>query len=407
MTIAIWAFTVIFACAGTALTLWRARTRNVQEQECSEGVTILKPLCGHDSGLEENLRSFFLLEHPRFELIFSVADPTDPAVSLVKRLRGRYPLVRSKLIIGAESAGPNPKVNNLLRSYQEASFDQILISDSNVRVEPDYIQKVTAELTPEVGVVTAVVAGVEARGWGGRLEATYLNTFYARGMNLAFATGNPCVIGKSMLFRKSVAENFGGLRGLAGYLAEDYALGEEMRRMGLQVVLMRQPIRQYIGDYSFRTFWQRHIRWGRIRKAHAPWAFILEPVFMPLVASAIASTALASTFGFFPAFLGNLSVWMGCDLILMRKLGGRLETRSPVDWLAREAIALPLWLAAGSGNSVNWRGNRITLLSGGKIREEKGEECSNLSFGERQPVPTRWRATIQPATGGAGSTTAI
>jgi ceramide glucosyltransferase len=406
MMFAIWLLTTLFVCAGTWLAM-RRPARAGAEQGPIHGVSVLKPLCGAEPGLEKNLESFFLLRHPCFELLFSAANPADPAVAIVKALQARYPNVQSRLFLGAENAGPNPKVNNMLRSFEAAAHDLILISDSNVRVHPGYLRDVSMELKEDVGVVTAVVAGVEPVGLGGRLEAAYLNTFYARGMNLAFASGNPCVIGKSMMFRRSVALKFGGLRALSGFLAEDYAMGEEMRRLGLKVVLMRSAIRQFIGEYSFSTFWQRHIRWGRIRKAHAPLAFLLEPVFAPLVSSVVAGFVFSDSVGFLPAFSMNLLFCLCSDLLLMRRLSGRLEASAPIDWLARELLAIPLWIVAGAGNKVNWRGNRITLQLGGRIREESYEACSNHSYGERQPAPTRWRATIRPATGGAGSTTAI
>lgn len=404
MLVTVWMATLLFGAAGTWLVMTRLNRETDRRVPASlEGISVLKPLCGWDSGLEANLESFFRQEHPCFELLFSVADAADPAASAVKELQRRYPLVRARLFVGAEVAGPNPKVNNMIRTYAAAVYDQILISDSNVRVLPAYLHEVQAELGAGVGVVTAAVAGVHAHGLGGRLEATYLNTFYARGMHLAFATGNPCVIGKSMLFRRSVAEKFGGLRALAGYLAEDYALGEEMRRLGLEVRLMERAVRQHIGDYSFRTFWRRHIRWGRIRKAHAPVAFLLEPLSMPLLGSALAAAALGSG----GAFAVNLVAWLGLDLLLLRRLGGGLEARAPLDWLLREALALPLWIAAGIGSTVSWRGHRIRILPGGRILEEGGTECSSHSSGARLPARTRWRATIRPATGGAGSTTAI
>ena len=406
MMIAIWLLTTLFVCAGT----WLAMRRPEQigaEYGPIHGVSVLKPLCGADPGLEKNLESFFLLRHPCFELLFSAADPADPAVPIVRALQAQYPLVRSRLFLGAEAAGPNPKINNMLRSFEAAAHDLILISDSNVRVNSSYLREVSIELKEDVGVVTAVVAGVEPAGLGGRLEATYLNTFYARGMNLAFATGNPCVIGKSMMFRRSVARKFGGLRALSGFLAEDYAMGEEMRRLGLKVVLMKSAIQQFIGEYSFNTFWQRHIRWGRIRKAHAPLPYLLEPMFMPVVSSVIAGAVFSGAVGFLPAFSVNLFFCLLSDLLLMRRLAGRFAASAPIDWLLRELLSIPLWIAAGAGNTVNWRGNRITLQLGGRIREESYEKCSNLSYGERLPARTRWRATIRPATGGAGSTTAM
>ena len=271
----------------------------------------------------------------------------------------------------------------------------ILISDSNVRVQAGYLRRKVVFLKPGIGVVTAAVAGHAPLGWGGRLEATYLNTFYARGLSLAFASGNPCVIGKSMLFRRSVAARFGGLKALADYLAEDYALGEEMRKLGLSVALADEAVPQHVGEYSFRNFWDRHLRWGRIRKAHAPFAFLAEPLFTPLAAGAFAAGVWGPL-----AALATIAAWLGADLLLMRKFAGPLPAWAPFAWLAREALAFPLWITVASGNSVQWRGTTLHLSGGGKIHAE-GQEWN--SFGEQPRARTRLRATTNAATGGLGS----
>jgi ceramide glucosyltransferase len=403
-----WTLTLFFVLAGTWLA-WRKieRASRKSPEERFQGISVLKPLKGVDPGLEKNLESFFQIRYPLFELIFSVADANDPAATHVRHLQAKYPFVRSRLLVGAEAVGLNPKVNNLTRSYREAVFDLLLISDSNIRVAPDYLQKKLSPMREDVGVVTATVAGIEPSGFGGWLETIYLNTFYARGMSLAFASGNPCVIGKSMLFRRSVAERFGGIRALGGYLAEDYALGEEMRMLGLKVVLMDDAISQYVGKYSLRSFWDRHVRWGRIRKAHAPWAFLAEPLFTPIISSGVAAAALSKWLAFPQALLLNLFIWMTCDLFLMRKFSGRRYLWAPLAWITRELLSLPLWLTIAAGNSVQWRGSTLFLAYGGKI-VVRGQECGNLlSSGERLPVRTRLRATIDTVTGGNGRPRAI
>ncbi len=413
MLISLWLLTLLFASIGT----WRCLKKKTPPASrpavaSKPGITVLKPLCGMDSGLRQNLESFFRLSYPSYELIFSVAHSNDPAIKVVEHLQREYPHIHSWLVIGDVKAGPNPKVNNLIRSYELATHDLILISDSNVRVPVHYLTRLSEELAPGVGVVTSIVAGVAPHDFGGKLEAAYLNTFYARGMELAFATGNPCVVGKSMLFRKSVAASFGGIRALGCYLAEDYALGEEMRKLGLRVALTKEAIPQFLGDYSLGAFWKRHLRWGRIRKAHAPVAFVLEPLFSPLLSSLVAGFAFADGPGFWSFsmtfFLLNLSFWLACDLALMSRYSGKSELTAPFVWLARELLAFPLWLSVASGNTVNWRGRILTLRMGGMIVSgiEQETECVS-SFGERRPLPTRWRATTRPATGGAGNQTAI
>jgi len=332
-------------------------------------VSILKPLKGVDEGLAENLESFFKIDYPVFELLFSLSDSNDPARSVVENLIKKYPKVSVKLVISRVNIGPNPKVNNLVKTYESAKHEWLLISDSNVRVKPNYVKRLVAHLEPNVGMVTAVVAGQRPEGLGGYLEATQLNTFITRGMILADKLGHPCVIGKSMLFRRSVANRFGGIYVLGKYLAEDYMAGEAMRALGLRVVIAHDAVDQQIGKNSFESFWQRHVRWGRIRKAQAPIPFSGELFLSCLVSGCLGAFGARSAFGWSPAlFLAcHLAVWAACDAVAIRALKCKLSIGVALAWFLRELLVVPLWIKIASGNTVQWRGKELVIQSGGMI----------------------------------------
>lgn len=321
-------------------------------------VSILKPLKGAENGIEENIRTFFNLKYPDFELLFSVANSTDPARAMVEKLMCEYPKIKAKLIIGHVNAGPNPKVNNLIKSYALAKNDLILISDSNVRVEPDYLKRLVAHLNSSVGIITAVVAGTNASTVGGKLESMYLNTFYARWMYLTEKFDQTCVVGKSMFFNRRDAERFGGIQALARYLAEDYMAGVAMRRLGLKVVVMTDPVPQFVGEYKFSDFWHRHLRWGRIRKSQAPLAFLVEPLLSSVVSGFLGAFAVSQLFeiqsGKF--LLVHFAVWSLCDLYLARKLEKESHYSKIFTWTVRESLSFPLWFHTAIGNTVLWRG---------------------------------------------------
>lgn len=335
-------------------------------------VTILKPLKGIDSGIIENLESFFKLDYPSYELIFSVASSEDPVLKVVKNLIEKYPKVRTKLICEPTQLGPNPKINNLVHAYQEAASDLVLISDSNIRATPGYLKGLIPDITPSVGVITAVVAGTCPQGLGGWLEASYLNTFFNRWMFLSKMFGFPSVIGKSMLFRKSMLKRAGGLEVLGRYIAEDYMAGHVVLKLDLSVELMRNPIPQFIGKYSFEDFWQRHLRWGRIRKSIAPLAFLIEPIFFSTLSGVLGGWALSGLFSF-PFIWGwtlHMIIWALMDLSLY-SLMDRLNWRAIFAWGIREILAFPLWFCILCGNTVLWRGSRYRLLAGGLLQGAK------------------------------------
>lgn len=328
-------------------------------------VTILKPLKGVDPGLRENLEGFFRLDYPGFELIFSVADARDPALALVQSLKAGFPGIPCRIVIGEQGRGGNPKVNNLVRAYDLASHDWILISDSNVRVKPDYLKRFVAHLDNDVGLVTAVVRGSGAEGFGARLETAYLNTFYSRGMVIANKAGHPCAVGKAMLFNRSTAKRFGGIATLDRYLAEDYMAGEAMRALGLKVIIATDPVTQHLGHSSFKDYWLRHVRWGRIRKAQEPLAFLLEPLGSHLLPAMIGALAL-KTLGvpWLLPFAGHLLIGLASDSLLASRIGGSFHWHA---WAARELLALPLWLYTACGKTVQWRGRKMTIRMGGLL----------------------------------------
>lgn len=331
-------------------------------------VSVLKPLKGVDEGLSENLESFFNQKYPDYELLFSVTDEAEPAISVLRSLMSRYPQVDAKLICSPQSMGPNPKINNLMTVYENAKHDVILISDSNIRVKSDYLLRLVPDLKEKVGIITAVVAGISPRCLGGWLEASYLNTFFARWMILTKKLGFPSVVGKSMIFRKSTLKRVGGLKNLSHYIAEDYMAGHAMEKLDLQIEIMRSPIEQFIGSYSFRQFWDRHLRWGRIRKSIAPFAFLIEPLFFSTVSGLAGAFALSSLFGVHSLciWILHMMLWALCDAVIYR-IVDRFSFKAIAAWCIRECLALVLWVSILSGNTVFWRGREYKILQGGLL----------------------------------------
>jgi ceramide glucosyltransferase len=355
---------------GTWIAFKQFQNRREEEPSSLAPVSILKPLKGVDEGLLENLESFFKLNYPSYEILFSVTEKTEPAISVVQKLLSKYPSADAKLVCEPQNTGPNPKINNLMTAYELAKHDVILISDSNIRVKPNYLLNLVPDLRDSVGIITAVVAGVSAKGLGGWLEASYLNTFFARWMVLTKKLGFPSVIGKSMLFRKSILKRLGGLKTLGHYIAEDYMAGHGIQKLDLTVELMRSPIEQFIGPYSYQNFWARHLRWGRIRKSIAPLAFLIEPLFFSTFSGVAGAISLNVLFGFSPFTVWGLhmALWGICDGLIYQ-LMDRFSWKALGAWVVREGLAPLLWISILSGNTVSWRGRDYRLLKGGLLAE--------------------------------------
>jgi ceramide glucosyltransferase len=324
-------------------------------------ISILKPLKGVDDGLYENLASFAAQRYPRFELVFGVADPRDPALEVVERLRRAYPDVSILVSTSAPDLGRNPKVSNLAASSRLASHAHWLISDSNTRVHPDYLADLASELRdPRVGLVTSVIAGKGERGTGALFENLHLNSFVASAVCSAQICRTPIVIGKSMLFRKADLAAVGGFEGVRDVLAEDHALGLRFRKAGFRVALSPHVVTTVNERWSYRSFLSRHLRWAQIRRRMAPLAFFTEPLLQPVWWA----TALAAA-GRPALALAIVLTKVASDALVARRLRGVSFAPRGLLWIpVKDLVLAALWLVAAFRRRVIWRGNVLRLGAG-------------------------------------------
>jgi ceramide glucosyltransferase len=333
-------------------------------------VSILKPMRGADPGLAENLESFFRLDYPEYEVLFGVDDPADPAREVALRVAAAHPEVQSHLVVDAREVGFNPKVNNLARLLRHARHEVIWISDSNTRVAPDTLRDLVAHLEQVgTGLVSSPFRGVAARGVGGAFESIQLNTFVMGGVSAAHRLLHQvCVVGKSMLLRRSTLARLGGFAFLGRFLAEDQVCGEEVARLGLGVTVSGRLIDNVLGDMSVRSFLARHLRWARIRRRMNPAGYtgelLLNPVFVAICA-ALAVRTLESLVLVVAVLLSKSAL----DAAGERSAGvGRpLVAYLPLT-LAKDLLLGLAWVVPFLSDSVTWRGNRFhigsrTLLS--------------------------------------------
>ena len=326
-------------------------------------VTILKPLKGVDEGLESNLRSFFRQDYPSYELVLGSPDADDPALDVARRVASEFPGIPARIVVGRESLCPNPKMNLLAGLSRHANHAILLISDSNIEADPGYLRDLVAHLhRPGVGLVSSLFRGSGWRGLGGALESLQLNTFVMGGVSAAYALMNiPCVVGKSMLFRREDLDRIGGFAFLGAHLAEDQICGEEMKSRGREVVVSGRLIDNVLGRRSVGTFLDRHERWCRIRRRISLPGYVAEflvnPAPLALAALAVApSLPMAVVFG---------SIWLAASALAAsaeRRAGVRrpLWHYPPLE-LLRGFLTAVVWFVPFFSGSVTWRGDRLKI----------------------------------------------
>ncbi len=227
-------------------------------------VTILRPACGIENFVEETLRSSFAVDYPEYELIFCVADPTDPVVPLIRRLMDEHPAVPSRLLLGDDRISINPKLNNLVKGWHAAKHDWIVMADSNVLIPHYYIDQMLARFRPDVGLVCSPALATQPVGGAAELEVAFLNTHQARWQMLADALGFAYAQGKTMFWKRAILNDNGGIEALARRTAEDIASTQLVRGAGYKVRLVKHPFPQPLGERTFAQVWRRQQRWMRV-----------------------------------------------------------------------------------------------------------------------------------------------
>lgn len=302
----------------------------------------------------------FRLDYPAYEILFCVADRADPIVPLVERLMAAHPQVPARLIVGDERISDNPKLNNCVRGWEAARHDWVVLADSNVLMQPDYLQRLQAPWRADTGLVCSTPIGARPHNFGAELECAFLNTLQARWQYAGEALGLGFAQGKSMLWHKPFLEARGGIRALAAEIAEDAAATKLVRAAGARVHLVASPFEQPLGRRSFRDVWSRQLRWARLRRVTFPLFFAPEIGTGPVLPFGIA-LACAPSPSLALALIGLAALWYGAELALAHRAGWHRSPRLLLAFLVRDAVIPALWASAWMQSAIVWRGNAMDI----------------------------------------------
>lgn len=250
----------------TVSKLFVSRRRHGRTGSFLPPISVLKPVTGIDGNLRQNLLSFINQDYPEFEIVIGIQSPDDPAIKLVEQLKEDYPSKNIHLVISDYTLGFNPKINNLYGMMPSANYDYMVISDSNVIVDKNYLRSnIKYFESPKVGLVTNLIKGVGGESVGALFENLHLNSFVIGNVSLLDFLRRKVVVGKSIFFRKSEFDKLGGLWELRNYLAEDYLMGKLYKQNGYKVVVAPNLISTTNYSWTMKRFINRHTRWAQLR----------------------------------------------------------------------------------------------------------------------------------------------
>jgi ceramide glucosyltransferase len=329
-------------------------------------VTILRPLCGDEPLVEEALVSCCRQAYPAFQIVFGVQDPSDTALAVLERVRARFPDCDIAVVVNSAPHGPNRKIGNLINMLPSARHQVLVISDSDLQLSPDYLERLLVELEkPGTGLVTALYAGFPPpeHGWLLRLGATQINHNFLPGVLVSRILGRQDSLGSTVMMRRETLEQTGGLGALVHFLAEDNVLGQSVRNLGLRVGLADTVTVATVSESSFRALWLHELRWARTIRAVAPLSLaastIQYPLFWATITAVLSRGALWSVALFLAGWMVRAISAREIDRALRHRIGQPL-VRVPVwllplrDMLSVAEVGTSYWI-----DNVVWRGRML------------------------------------------------
>lgn len=355
------------------------------------GVTLYKPLHGPDYELHDNLLSFCEQNYPTFQIVFGVSDANDPAVPIVRDIMSARPDIDMELVINTISNGNNPKISNLINMDTVAKHDVLIISDSDMRVPPDYIDRVVQGFDGDrVGLVTCLYKGTPAPGLASHLGAMFINQWFTPSALIpATFGGMQHCFGATMAIKRDVLDEIGGLAALVGNLADDYTLGRLVRKAGYEVRLASVAVENIVEETDLKSLILHELRWARTIRSVEPLGFLSTFVTDTLPLGLILSLLMVSS-GYGWAWVAAPVGAAGFARILLHfSTKVAFSSKQPISiWIipVRDVLSLLVRLLCFTGRTVNWRNSELSVDKGGEINTMVSRKRVDNEY-EKDTVP--------------------
>ncbi len=331
-------------------------------------ITLIKPLKGDDVDLDKNLASFCRQDYPCFQILFCLANPDDPSLAAVSRLKKEFPDVDIEVVVSRNRIGYNPKVNNMANAYPFAKYDLLLMSDSDIRVEPGFLKRMAAPFAdPSVGLVTSFYQASGDHGLWGCMESLSINAHFLPQAACAANFGMRFAMGAAMMVRRQAFEAAGAFANLADHLADDFWLGESVLEAGWRIETAEGCVDSIPGIGSGQGHFDHLVRWARTIRLCQPmgyYASLIQHGFSLLTLRMIVQGPDA-------AGVGLLAGLWAAKAIAAYSIGAGLGGRQPSRalWLLplSEWFSFVAWIAACASNTVLWRGEVFLVRAQGQL----------------------------------------
>ena len=331
-------------------------------------VSILKPLHGDEFALRENLEALCKLDYPgKVQLVFGVQDPHDPAIRCIENLKIAFPNIDMSLVVDVREYGANRKVSNLINLMREVRYDLLVVADSDIGIDRNYLRHIVTELVrPEIGLVTCLYRGKPSTGLWSRLSAMAIeyNFLPIVIFGLSIGLARPC-FGSTIALRRSVLQEIGGFETFADHLADDNAIGVAVRTLRYKVAIPPMAVTHRCSEQSLRELLTHEMRWARTIRSVAGLGFAGTFVTHPLPFAILGAFAMGLSL---PSAIA-IFVVLGCRFTQGRMVDRALGEATAGWWLmpVRDLLSFAVFFASFFFNSVTWRGRRFRVSIDGML----------------------------------------
>jgi ceramide glucosyltransferase len=347
----------------------RSQLKAKEIVEFKPPVTVLKPVRGLEKALKSQLRSICTQDYPRYQVIYSVQDPQDPALPILQEIQEEFGSELVSIVMSTVQVGANGKVNNMLGAIKQARHEIVVISDSDTYLKPDYLETIVAPLAnTDVGCVCTLFKLTRADKWFEKLELLTINADFIPSVIFAEVTGaSKACLGPSLAIRKSTLQELGGLESLADYLVEDYEIGRRVWNSGKKVVLLPYLIDAVVDLENWRNWWIHQVYWDQNTYLARPRPFIATILIRTLpFALLFAIIRLGDPLGL-AVLAGAITVRLLTATVTAKVLQDTEGLRSLYLLPLRDTLGLIFWALAFTQRTVVWRGVEFRLTSNGKM----------------------------------------
>jgi len=350
------------------------KNHQIPAQAVPMPVSIIKPLKGFDENFRSNLETFCTQDYPCYEVLLGFSDPADPAVPVANDLAASHKACCVSTIINAKKLGTNKKVSNLKGLVESATYDLLVISDSDMSVERSYLRNILSEYSDNknIGLVTCLYKISHPRTPGAALESLTIALDFIPSVLVAQRLeGITFGLGATLVISKKALDDIGGLATIADYLADDYQIGNRLWKKGYHIVLSDVVLENDAGPMSISDFFAHQLRWARTYRASRPKGYVGYGISHLFPLSLFFFFMQGPTIFALLLLASALTIRLGLASLVSARV---IRKKHWIRWIPllplKDLFSFGIWAWSFLTNKVTWRGISFRITKGGFIKEE-------------------------------------